>query len=182
MRLLPLVLLLLVGCGSTEIPPLPETFDTVVVTSSLPADELYADGVAAFLRSNWEPLTPTEEGLVVSVLPDGMRDDSTALLVTLRVVPAGAGAGAAAPERAGPDLADPDYGVPDLARGDVVEDASREPVEPESLRAAAADRPAITEGDAVLTATVDASRPGARRVLVRTAKILAAVRGDLSYR
>lgn len=175
-RLAPFVLLLAVGCGTTPIPPTPASFDTVVVTSSLSADGLYADGLAAFIRAGWEPLTPDEEGLIVSIRPDGMRTTSTALLVTLRVEPLGTD-----PDTPAPDLADPDYGVPDLARGDVVEDVSREPYDPDSLYAEADPHP-ITQGAAVLTATVDASQPGARRVLIRTAKILAAVSGTISYR
>jgi len=171
-----LLLSFALGCGTTPIPPPPASFDTVVVTSSLSADALYADGLAAFIRAGWEPMTPTEEGLVISIRPDGMSADSTAILVTLRAQPLGTDS-----EAPSPGLTDPDYGVPDLARGDVVEDVSREQYDPDSLYAAA-DPPAITQGDAVLTATVDASQPGARRVLIRTAKILAAVSGALSYR
>ncbi len=170
-------LLLVVGCGPTRIPSLPETFDTVVVTSTLAADELYAEGLAAFIRANWEPLAPDEEGLVITILPDGARleADSSEVVVRLRVERLGD------PDpKATPDLANPDYGVPDLARREL-NDASREQNDPDSSLAEARP-PALTQGDAVLTASVDASKPGARAVLVRAAKILAAVSGTISYR
>ena len=179
-RIAPLVLavLLAAGCSPTRIPPLPESFDTVVVTSTLSADALYADGLAAFIRANWEPVAPDEEGLVITILPDGTQPepDSAAVVVRVRVERLGA----PEPDGGSPDLADPDYGVPDLARREL-EDPSREQNDPDSARAAL-DPPPITQGDAVLTATVDLSKPGARQVLVRTAKILAGVRGELSYR
>lgn len=76
-----LTLVLLAGCATTEIPPPPSDFETVVVESGLRPTELYAEALASFIRSGWEPLTPTTEGLAVTVVPDGAEDIPLALLV-----------------------------------------------------------------------------------------------------
>lgn len=138
------LVVLLAGCSPTRIPPLPEQFDTVVLTSDLAATELYADALAAFVRNNWEPVTGGDTGgdLATRILPDGERVDGTRTprVVQVIVVPT-----------------DPTSAPSDLI-------------------------PPLTVGSAVLTATVDPSLPGARDVLTRTARILASVQGDLSYR
>ncbi len=180
-RIAPLLLLtgclLLAACTRTRIPPLPETFDTIVVTNGQPADLLYAEGVAAFIRANWDPLTPDEEGLVITIRPEGIRPepDGSEIVVRLRVERIGE-----QESNATPALADPDYGVPDLAEREL-SDVSREQNDPDSLRAEALP-PDITQGEGVLTVTTDLAKPGARRVLVRAAKALAAIGGAMSYR
>lgn len=86
---LPLLLALaaaaLAGCRATEIPPPPATFNTVVLTSDFRPDKLYAEGLAAFLRAGWEPITPVEEGLTTTIRPEG----SDEILLAVRVEPAG---------------------------------------------------------------------------------------------
>jgi hypothetical protein len=167
-----------IGCSPTRIPPLPERFDTVVLTSDLAATALYADALAAFLRNNWEPLTGEDtDDLTMRILPDGERLDldTTDLVVHVLVLPV-----SVPPDTTRPDLADADYAGPDLSRRDL-NDPARGQNEPDSLRQRVLPD-SLTTGAAVLTATVAADRPGARAVLVRTARILAGVEGTLSYR
>lgn len=76
-----LALTVLAGCKATEIPPPPETFYTVVLTSDLRPDQLYAEGLAAFLRAGWSSLPPTEEGLTTTILPEGTEDVPLAVRV-----------------------------------------------------------------------------------------------------
>lgn len=81
MRHAVLTLILLVGCATTEIPPPPSDFETVAVESDLRPADLYAEALASFIRSGWEPLTPSTEGLAVTVRPDGAEEIPVALLV-----------------------------------------------------------------------------------------------------
>ena len=76
-----LLLVFFAGCATTEIPPPPGDFETVVVESDLDPNQLYAEALASFMRSGWEPLTPTTEGFAVNVRPDGAEDIPVALLV-----------------------------------------------------------------------------------------------------
>lgn len=171
------VLLLAAGCR-TPIPPPPETFDTVVLTSELAATPLYADALAAFLRANWEPLPSDDsDALTMRVLPEGERPEAggSGLVVLVLVLPVSAPA-----DTTLPDLADADYAGPDLSRRDL-NDPARGQNEPDSLRRRVLPD-SLTTGASVLTATVDPRHPEARDVLIRTAKALAAVRGTLSYR
>lgn len=168
----------LVGCFPTRIPPPPEHFDTVVLTSDFAASKLYAEGLAAFLRANWEPLAGDDaDALTMRILPDGtpFEPDGSGLIVRVAVRPLTAPA-----DTTLPDLADADYAGPDLARR-ALSDPARGQNEPDSLHRRA--RPdSLTTGAAVLTASVDPAFPDARDVLIRTARILAGVRGTLSYR
>lgn len=174
------VVLLAAGCGPTRIPPPPEQFDTLVLTSDLAAAPLYADALAAFVRNNWEPVTGLDhdDDLVMHILPDGERVDGADPPMILRVgirplnVPAA--------DTTQPDLADADYAGPDLSRRDL-NDPARGQNEPDSLRRRV--RPdSLTTGSAVLTATVEPDRDGGRDVLLRAARILTSVQGELSYR
>jgi hypothetical protein len=171
-------LCLAAGCSPTRIPPPPERFDTVVLTSDLAATSLYSDALAAFLRNNWEPLAgDTSDELTMRILPDGERldlggDDLVVHVLVLSV--------SAPPDTTRPDLADADYAGPDLSRRDL-NDPARGQNEPDSLRRRVLPD-SLTTGSAVLTATVDADLPDARDALVRTARILASVQGTLSYR
>jgi hypothetical protein len=182
MRLAPLFalsLLLAAGCSPTRIPPPPERLDAVVLTSNLAATALYADALAAFLRNNWEPLTGDggSDDLSMRILPDGERVEGGGPTLVLHVAVRPVNA---PDEEPIPDLADADYAGPDLSRRDL-SDPARGQNEPDSLRRRVLPD-SLTTGSAVLTATIDASLPGARAVLIRTARILASVQGDLSYR
>ena len=173
------VFLLSAGCSPTRIPPPPERFDTVVLTSDFAASKLYAEGLAAFLRANWEPLSGggDTDDLTMRILPDGTRlePDGSSLIVRVEVWPVNAPA-----DTTQPDLADAEYAGPDLARREL-NDPARGQNHPDSLRRRV--RPdSLTTGAAVLTASVDPAFPDARDVLIRTARILAGVRGTLSYR
>lgn len=81
-----LLLLALAGCKATEIPPPPDDFYTVVLTSDFEPDRLYAESLAAFLRAGWDPLPPTEEGLTTTILPEGTEE----IPLAVRVEPEGA--------------------------------------------------------------------------------------------
>ena len=171
--------LLVAGCSPTRIPPPPERFDTVVLTSGLAATSLYADALAAFLRNNWEPLTGADDSddLSMRILPDGERVESGRPALVLHVAVRSVNA---PDEDEIPDLADADYAGPDLSNRDL-NDPARGQNEPDSLRRRVLPD-SLTTGSAVLTATVDASLPDSRDVLTRAARILASVQGDLSYR
>ena len=177
-----LLVLLAAGCGSTRIPPPPEQFDTVVLTSDLAAAPLYADALAAFLRNNWEPVTGLDDTdeLSMRILPDGERVefDGSTLILRVNVRPFDVAAADTSTDTTRRDLADADYAGPDLSRRDL-NDPARGQNEPDSVFAR---RDALNVGSAVLTATVDASFPDARSVLLRTARILTSVEGTLSYR
>lgn len=87
-RAVPLFLVLvLAGCKSAEIPEPPAEFYTVVLTSSLNPDKLYAEGLAVFLRAGWSSVTPTEAGLTATILPDGAEN----VPLAVRVEAGGAG-------------------------------------------------------------------------------------------
>jgi hypothetical protein len=173
-----LVLVLATGCGPTRIPPPPAAFDTVVVTSSLTANALYADALAAFIRNNWEYVPDETGGLTLLILPDGASADPDALDLLLRVVvvPLDPETGEPVPD----DLADPDYAGPDLSRREL-EDRLRGQNDVDSLRALARLDP-TNVGSAVLTVSMGEATPATRSVLVRAAKILASVSGTISYR
>lgn len=172
-----LLLVALAGCR-TPIPPPPERFDTVVLRSELAATPLYADALAAFLRANWEPLTGDDtDDLSMRILPEGEAPGAggSGLVVRVLVLPV-----SAPPDTTRPDLADADYAGPDLSRRDL-NDPARGQNEPDSLRRRVLPD-SLTTGASVLTATVDARSPEARDVLIRTARVLAAVQGTLTYR
>jgi len=177
-----LAALLAAGCGSTRIPPPPEQFDTVVLTSDLAAAPLYADALAAFLRNNWQlvPGSDASDELSMRILPDGERVefDGSTLILRVAVRPFDVAPADTSADSTRRDLADADYAGPDLSRRDL-NDPARGQNEPDSVLSR---RDALNVGSAVLTATVDASFPNARAVLLRAARILASVEGSLSYR
>lgn len=177
-----LAALLTAGCGPTRIPPPPERFDTVVLTSDLAAAPLYADALAAFLRNNWKlvPDNDASDELTMRILPDGEPLGGDAPPHVLRVVvrPSGITPADTSADTSGPDRADVDYAGPDLSRRDL-RDPARGQNEPDSILFR---RDALNVGSAVLTATVDPSLLDARSVLLRAARILASVEGELSYR
>ena len=82
-----LVILVLTGCRTADVPPMPATVDTVVLQSPLTPTDLYAKTLAAFLRVGWDTLTPTsdEEGLATTVVSDGEYQ----LPVAVRITPSG---------------------------------------------------------------------------------------------
>lgn len=179
---LALTVLLAAGCGPTRIPPPPEQFDTLVLTSDLAASPLYADALAAFIRNNWEPVTgfDHDDDLVMHILPDGERVDGDAppMVLHIGIRPSDVAPADTAADATQRDLADVDYAGPDLSRRDL-EDPARGQNEPDSTLFR---RDALNVGSAVLTATVEPSGEGARDVLLRAARILASVEGTLSYR
>ena len=172
----------LVGCAATPIPEPPVQFDTVVVTSDLPATRLYADAVAAFSTANWTLISGAEGELTTFIRPDGVRPNATqaegldSLTLRVRVAPLSPDADTTIV----PDLADADYAGPDLSNRDL-SDPARGQNEPDSLRRAALPDP-LTTGSAVLTARIGADGAEARDVLIRTARILAGLDGTISYR
>jgi len=177
-----LFVLLAVGCGSTRIPPPPERFDTLVLTSDLAAAPLYADALAAFVRNNWEPVTgfDHDDDLVMHILPDGERvdGDEPPMVLHIGIHPSDVAPADTAADTTQPDLADGDYAGPDLSRRDLA-DPARGQNEPDSVLFR---RDALNVGSAVLTATVEPNSDGARDVLLRAARILTSVEGTLSYR
>ena len=176
-------LLALIGCSATPIPQPPAAFETVVVTSPLPATSLYADATAAFLRANWRPVTGAEGSLTTFIRPDGAGEDGPLLRVAVRSLTTPVDT-VRAP--AAPDLADADYAGPDLSNRDLT-DPARGQNEPDSLRRDVLPD-ALTTGTAVLVVTLEGAPPGiplsteGRDVLVRTARVLAGVDGTISYR
>lgn len=173
-----LLVLLAAGCGPTRIPPPPATFDTIVLTSDLAANKLYAEALAAFVRNNWESVPDETGGLTLLILPDGASVDPGApdLLLRVLVQPLDPETGEPVPA----DLADPDYAGPDLANREL-EDRLRGQNDVDSLRLRARLDP-TNVGSAVLTASVSEATPETRDVLIRAAKILASVSGAITYR